>query len=56
MLYSIFSSEYSVHFTKLKEGGICKVKRNKQERRAITNLGTDEMRVLYSPGFNDKKP
>ena len=54
MFYFIFSSEYSVHFTKIRPGGIlCRVKPNNQERRAITDLGTDEMRVLYSPGFNN---
>ena len=48
-------SEFSTHFTRIIEDAnqikICYVKPLDQNLTAITDLGTDEMRVLYSPGF-----
>ena len=50
-----FLSEFSTHFTRIIEDAdqtiICNVRPLDQNLTAITDLGTDEMRVLYSPGF-----
>lgn len=48
-------SEYSVHHTRLRQGSSgfleCNVRAAQQDIRGITNLGTDEMRIMFSPGF-----
>ena len=52
-------SEYSVHYTrmvKINETITCKAKKWKQYVAPISNLGTDSMKVLYSPGFEFDEP
>ena len=54
-LWSFFGSQYSVHHTRLRESSSgyleCNVRASEQIVSDITSLGTQEMRVLYSPGF-----
>jgi len=48
-------SEFSVHHTLLREGQSgfveCLVRRRDQFVNPITDLGTEEMRIIYSSGF-----
>ena len=48
-------SQYSVHHTRLRQSSSgyleCNVRAREQDIRTISNLGTDELRILYSPGF-----
>lgn len=51
----ISCSEFTIHRTQLKQGESgfvrCIVKRMGQRRLPITDLGTEEMRIIYSSGF-----
>ena len=54
-----FFSEYSIHFTKFRRNKTinkCKVKSWGEYVGDIPNLGTDEMKILYSPGFELDEP
>jgi hypothetical protein len=45
-------NEFSTHFTRLRQSGtVCNVRAREQEIRAIETQGTEEMRILNSPGF-----
>jgi hypothetical protein len=48
-------NQYSVHHTRLRESPSgfveCNVRARLQDIADITNLGTDDMRIIYSPGF-----
>ncbi|CAI8036334.1 hypothetical protein GBAR_LOCUS20360 [Geodia barretti] len=49
------TNQYSVHHTRLRQSSSgyleCNVRAREQDIRTISNLGTDELRILYSPGF-----
>jgi hypothetical protein len=49
------NNQYSIHYTKMEgdgAGGIrCRVKRRNEQIRDITTSGTDNTKIIYSPGF-----
>ena len=53
-------SEYTIHHTALRvdESGFvrCIVRKRGEVRNTITDLGTEELRILYSPGFTINEP
>ena len=56
LLFLLYScSQYTIHHTKLRESlsGFleCNVRKKEQIRTTITDLGTQDMRIMYSPGF-----
>ena len=58
--FSYLYSQYTIHYTHLVEsqsGGIqCNVRIKHQQIRNITNIGTEDMKMIHSPGFIfDKK-
>ena len=48
-------SEYSIHYTRMKPGGAggvqCRVRPKDQQIRTITTSGTENTKIIYSPGF-----
>ena len=54
-LLSLLCSEYSVHYTRIKPNSFghpqCNVRAKDQYVGAIPDLGTEEMRIMYSQGF-----
>ena len=59
MLCFTLCSEFTIHHTQLKEGESgfirCIVKKAGQRRLPITDLGTEEMRIIYSSGFTQEE-
>ena len=59
MIFLLFS-QYSVHHTRLRESPSgfveCNVRAKLQDIADITDLGTEDMRILYSPGFIANDP
>lgn len=53
--YSFYRSQYSIHHTRLRQSTSgyleCNVRASEQLVTDITDLGTQEMRIMYSPGF-----
>ena len=53
-------SQYSIHHTRLRESPSgfveCNVRAKLQEIADITDLGTEDMRIIYSPGFIIENP
>jgi hypothetical protein len=47
-------NDYSIHFTARDGAGVCYDRRNKTKR--ITTVGTENTKIIYSPGFIRKRP
>ena len=55
LLDMLTSSEYSIHFTRFSRRR-CQVRSQGQCVGPISDLATDEMRVLFSPEFDSGMP
>ena len=58
-ILSLNNSEYTIHHTKLRESDSgfleCNVKAKGQIKTNITDLGTENLKILFSPGFYQKE-